>query len=352
MPPVMGAVAFLMAEMTGIEYASIAIAALIPALLYYATLSVSVYLIARRDNIPAANPDEIQPFWKVFKSGWLYAIPLVVLVYLIVSGLSVQMSAFYSIWVTLVVGFIMNRKEITVKNILAAFEGTVKSIAPVAAACILAGIIMGSMSLTGFGLKISSLIEQLSGGNLLFSLVLAMIASLLLGMGLPTTAAYVLGASVLAPALITLGIPALAAHLFVMYYACLSALTPPVCVAVFMAAGLAKANWFKTGCISCMVALPIFVVPFTFCYNPALLLEGSALEVVTAVITALLGVVLIDICTVGYLKRPVNPVLRILLLVGGILLLIPSYVVSLIGFVIGGAAFMLARRNSHIAVEQ
>lgn len=121
MPPVMGAVAFLMAEMTGIEYAEIAIAALVPAALYYATLSVSVYLIARRENIAAASPDEVQPFWQVFKSGWLFAVPLVVLVYLIIAGFSVQMSAFWSIWVTLAVGFIMNRKEMTVQNILAAF---------------------------------------------------------------------------------------------------------------------------------------------------------------------------------------------------------------------------------------
>ena len=130
MPPVMGAVAFLMAEMTGIEYSSIALAALVPALLYYATLSISVYFIARRDNIAAADPDEIQPLWQVFKTGWPYAIPLVVLVALIVLGFSVQMSAFYSIWVTLAVGFIMNRKEMTVRNILKAFESTVKSLPP------------------------------------------------------------------------------------------------------------------------------------------------------------------------------------------------------------------------------
>ena len=212
MPPVMGAVAFLMAEMTGIEYSSIALAALVPALLYYATLSISVYFIARRDNIAAADPDEIQPLWQVFKTGWPYAIPLVVLVALIVLGFSVQMSAFYSIWVTLAVGFIMNRKEMTVRNILKAFESTVKSIAPVAAACILAGIIMGSMSLTGFGLKISSLIEQISGGNLLFTLLLAMFASVLLGMGLPTSAAYMVLAVLVAPALIDMGVTKMAAN--------------------------------------------------------------------------------------------------------------------------------------------
>lgn len=233
MPPVMGAVAFLMAEMTGIEYSSIALAALVPALLYYATLSISVYFIARRDNIAAADPDEIQPLWQVFKTGWPYAIPLVVLVALIVLGFSVQMSAFYSIWVTLAVGFIMNRKEMTVRNILKAFESTVKSIAPVAAACILAGIIMGSMSLTGFGLKISSLIEQISGGNLLFTLLLAMFASVLLGMGLPTSAAYMVLAVLVAPALIDMGVSKMAAHLFLLYFGALSTITPPVALSVF-----------------------------------------------------------------------------------------------------------------------
>ena len=219
---------------------------------------------------------------------------------------------------------------------------------------ILAGsqIVIALISLTGFATKLSSMIVALGENSVFLCLVCSMFVCILLGMGLPTTAAYVLGASVLSPALITLGVPPLAAHLFVMYYACLSALTPPVCVAVFMASGLAKSNWFKTGCLSCMIALPIFVIPFTFCYNPALLLEGSASQIAIAVITAALGVVFIDICTVGYLRDKVNMAARLMLLGGGVLLLLPQYLPSLIGFVVGSLAVLFALKKRSPTVNQ
>lgn len=352
MPPVMGAVAFLMAEMTGIEYADIAIAALIPAVLYYATLSVSVYLIARRDNIPAANPDEVRPFWQVFKSGWLYAVPLAALVYLIISGFSVQMSAFYSIWITLVVGFIMNRKAITVKSILDAFEGTVKSIAPVAAACILAGIIMGSMSLTGFGLKISSLIEQLSGGNLLFSLVLAMVASILLGMGLPTSAAYMVLAILVAPALINMGVPKIAAHLFLLYFGALSTITPPVALSVFAASGISGAGVWETGWESIKLASTGFIIPFIFAFDSSLLLMGSVSQIIPAIITAFLGCIVLSMAVSGWMLRKLNLPIRLIFLLAGIMLIISGNVmVSLIGLVIAAAVIaVIALQNKKAAV--
>lgn len=331
MPPVMGAVAFLMAEMTGIEYADIALAALVPAILYYATLSFSVYFIARRDNIPAADASEIQPVWKVIKEGWLYAVPLVVLVLLITKGFSVQMSAFYSIWVTLAVGLIMNRKAMSVKNILAAFEGTVKSIAPVAAACILAGIIMGAMSLTGFGLKISSLIEALSGGNLLFTLVLAMVASLLLGMGLPTSAAYMVLAIMVAPAMINMGVSKMAAHLFLLYFGALSTITPPVALSVFAACGISGAGVWETGWDAIKLASAGFVIPFIFAFDNSLLLMGSPILIIFAVVTAFLGCIVLSMGLTGWIIKVLKPVIRILLLVSGIMLIISDVLISSIG---------------------
>lgn len=342
MPPVMGAVAFLMAEMTGIEYASIAIAALVPAILYYATLSVSVYLIARRDNIPAANPEEVQPFWQVLKRGWPYAVPLVVLVYLIVSGFSVQMSAFYSIWITLVVGFIMNRKAITIKNLLKVFESTVRSIAPVAAACILAGIIMGSMSLTGFGLKISSLIEHLSGGNLLFSLLLAMIASVLLGMGLPTSAAYMVLAILVAPALINMGVSKIAAHLFLLYFGALSTITPPVALSVFAASGISGAGVWETGWDSVKLASTGFIIPFIFAFDNSLLLIGSVDQIIIAIITAFLGCIVLSMSVSGWMLHRLSIPVRLIFLVSGIMLIASgNLLVSLIGLAIAAAAILL-----------
>ena len=342
MPPVMGAVAFLMAEMTGIEYAKIALAALVPAVLYYLTLSASVYFIARRDNIAAANPEEVKPFWQVFKSGWLYGVPLLVLIALIISGMSVQMSAFYSILVTVVVGFIMNRKEMTVKNLLKAFEGTVKSIAPVAAACILAGIIMGSMSLTGFGLKISSLIEQISGGSLLFTLVLAMLASVLLGMGLPTSAAYMVLAILVAPALIDMGVSKMAAHLFLLYFGALSTITPPVALSVFAACGISGAGVWETGWDAIKLASTGFIIPFIFAFDNSLLLMGSAGHIILAVTTAFLGCIVLSMSVSGWMTRTLNVPTRLLLLVAGVLLIISGNIlISLIGFVLAAAIIVM-----------
>ena len=351
MPPVMGAVAFLMAEMTGIEYAKIAIAALVPAALYYATLSASVYFIARRDNIAAANADEVQPFWQVFKSGWLYAIPLVVLIYLIIAGYSVQMSAFWSIWVTLVVGIIMNRKEMTVKNILVAFEGTVKSIAPVAAACILAGIIMGSMSLTGFGLKISSLIEQLSGGSLMFTLLLAMLASILLGMGLPTSAAYMVLAILVAPALINMGVSKMAAHLFLLYFGALSTITPPVALSVFAACGISGAGVLETGWDAIKLASTGFIIPFIFAFDNSLLLMGSTFDIVLAVITGALGCVVLSMAVSGWMIRNLNVPVRLIFLVAGVLLIISgNLLLNVIGLAVAGAVIaVLVLQNKKAA---
>lgn len=356
LPPIMGAAAFIMAQLIGENYLTIAKAAIIPAILFYISCFIAIHLVSSRDKI---HGESEKPTIKVTEYV-VILVPLVVFMFYLLRGYTVTMGAFWATLLALltyVVCFALDSKS--VKSTLRStgnicFNTCLKGSSSIVEMCgILAGsqIVIALISLTGFATKLSNIIVSLGENSVFLCLLCSMVVCILLGMGLPTTAAYVLGASVLSPALITLGIPALAAHLFVMYYACLSALTPPVCVAVFMAAGLAKANWFKTGCISCMVALPIFVVPFTFCYNPALLLEGSALEVVVAVITALLGVVFIDICTVGYLNRPVNPVLRLLLLAGGILLLIPSYLVSLIGFVLGGSAFLLALRRGHSAAQ-
>ena len=324
MPPVMGAVAFLMAEMTGINYAKIALAALVPAILYYMTLSVSVYLIARKDNIAAGNPEDIKKPREVLKEGWLFMVPLLVLVALIISGMSVQLSAFYSIIVTLIVGFMKNRRNMTVGNILRACENSVKSIAPVAAACILAGIIMGSMSLTGFGLKISSLIEMISGGNLLFALLLSMVASLLLGMGLPTSAAYMVLAVLVAPVLLNLGVSKMAAHLFLLYFGAISTITPPVALSVFAASGISGAGVWETGWDALKLALTGFIIPFIFAFDNSLLLMGTPVMIVIAVVTAVIGCMILSVAVSGWLIHNLNVGTRLLLLVAGVCMIISN----------------------------
>lgn len=347
LPPIMGAGAFIMAQLIGKNYLTIARAAIVPAILFYASCFVAIHLVSKRDRIMGEEGKPKIPVTEYI----VILVPLAVFMYYLLRGYTVSMGAF---WATLIaVGTYAvcyafttkNVKETAKKTGSICFNTCTKATGSIVEMC---GILSGSqitialISLTGFATKLSSLIVALGGKSVFLCLLCSMVVCIILGMGLPTTAAYVLGASVLAPALIKLGIPALSAHLFVFYYACLSALTPPVCVAVFMASGLAKSNWFKTACISCMIAIPVFVVPFTFSYNPALLLEGTAIEIIVAFVTAVLGVVLIDICTVGFLKGNVGMLLRLLMLAGGILLLIPSYTVSLIGLVIGGIGFSLA----------
>lgn len=350
LPPIMGAAAFIMAQLIGESYLTIAKAALIPAVLFYISCFVAIHLVSKRDNIRGENE---KPGIKVTEYVTIL-VPLAVFMFFLLRGYTVTMGAFWATLLALltyIICFFIETKDIkTVARSTGKvmFNTAIKGSNSIVEMCgILAGsqIVIALISLTGFATKLSSIIVSLGEQNVFLCLVCSMLVCILLGMGLPTTAAYVLGASVLAPALITLGVPALCAHLFVMYYACLSAITPPVCVAVFMASGLAKSNWFKTGCLSCMIALPIFIIPYTFCYNPALLLSGSVLQVVIAVITAALGVFFINVCSVGYLRAPVNKVLRGLMLVGGILLLMPQYLPSLIGLAVGGIAFLLAWRK-------
>ncbi len=324
MPPVMGAVAFLMAEMTGIEYVNIAISALVPAVLYYVTLSASVYLIARRDNIAASDPKDVKNVWIVLKEGWLFAVPLIVLIVMIVIGMSVQLAAFYSIIITFIVGFIKNRPQMTPRKIVGAFENAIKSIGPVAAACALAGIIMGSMSLTGFGLKISSLIEQLSGGNLLFALILSMIASVLLGMGLPTSAAYMVLAILVAPALTNMGVSTMAAHLFLLYFGALSTITPPVALSAFAAAGISGAGVWETGWEAIKLASAGFIIPFIFCFDNSLLLMGDPIVIAYAIVTAIAGCAVLSMAVSGWMMKKLNLVFRLALVVAGVCLIIPN----------------------------
>ncbi len=356
LPPIMGAAAFIMAQLIGESYLAIAKAALIPAILFYVSCFIAIHLVSTRDKIQG---EDEKPFIK--KTEYVtILVPLAVFLFYLLRGYTVTMGAFWATLLALltyVICFYFDSRDVktTLKSTgKICFSTAIKGSSSIVEMCgILSGsqIVVALISLTGFATKLSSIIVTLGESSVFLCLLCSMFVCILLGMGLPTTAAYVLGASVLSPALITLGVAPLSAHLFVMYYACLSAITPPVCVAVFMASGLAKSNWFKTGCICCMIALPIFVIPFTFCYNPALLLQGGAVQVVLATVTALLGVFFIDICTVGYLRSKVNPALRGMFLAGGILLLMPQYLPSLIGFVLGGIAFVLANKKPAAFVE-
>ncbi len=320
MPPVMGAVAFLMSEMTGIPYGSIALAAFIPALLYYITLSISVFCIAYKIEVPDPDVSQMRKARVILKEGWLYLTPVVLLIAMLIMGYSAQRSAFFAILLTLVVGFIKNRSNMTWDNFYKALLSSVKGIAPIAAACILAGIVMGVINLTGLGLKISSIIEVISNGHLMIALVLSMLTSLFLGMGLPTSAAYMILAVLVAPALVNMGSSMMAAHMFILYFGALSTITPPVALSTFAAAGIAESSVWKTGVEAVKLACTGFVIPFVFVYNNELLWSGSALSILWAFATAVIGCAVVSFSLTGWMKTKLSIVGRIILFPAGVML--------------------------------
>lgn len=350
MPPIMGAAAFIMAQLIGVSYLTIAKAAIVPAILFYLSCFVAIHFASKKMNIKGSMEKP-----KIGILEYLVIlIPLVIFITYICMGYTVLMGAYWATLgalITYIVRYLIETKgkvKEAVKDTgkvcyLTVMNGTTSIVD-------MCGILAGSqitvslINLTGFGVKLSDIIVSLGQGNPFLCLVFAMVVCIILGMGLPTTAAYVLAAAVLAPPLVSLGFPMLVVHLFIMYYACLSAITPPVCVAVFMASGLAKANWFKVGCLSCMIALPVFVIPFTFCYNQALLLSGTVPAIIIAVATAVVGVVFIDIAVAGYFRTYVSLATRIILVIAGIMMVIPSTLLSLAGLVIGVVAMLLDAR--------
>ncbi len=351
MPPIMGAAAFIMAQLIGASYMSIAKAAILPAILFYVSCFYAVHLVSRRDNIQG---EDVKPDIKI-REYLVILIPLAVFLFFLAKGYTVMMGAFWATLTALgtyIITFAIAHKN--VKSVATAtgklcFTTALNGANGIVDMCgILAGsqITISLVSLTGLGVKLSDVIVSLGQNNLFLCLFFSMVVCIILGMGLPTTAAYVLGAAVLAPALISLGIAPLLAHLFVFYFACLSAITPPVCVAVFMSSGLAQANWLKVGAISCLVGLPAFVIPYTFCYNPALVLQGSLLDIIISVTTAFLGVIMIDLCIVGHYNSKIKLLPRLMLMAGGLLFLVPSIPLAAAGAVVSGAAVMLIRINN------
>ncbi len=318
------ALVLLMAEMTGIEYGKIALAALPTAALYYVTLSMSVYVEANKQNIPVTPKEDRLKAGKVMKEGWLYLVPLIVLMSMLILGYSAQKSAFYAILMSIVIGFIKNRENMNLKRFIQALKEAADGIGPIAAACMLAGIVMGIINMTGLGLKISGIIMSIADGRLIVALILAMLTSLLLGMGLPTSAAYMILAILVAPAIVNMGVPQMGAHLFILYFGALSTITPPVALSTFAAAGIAGSGLWETGLAAMKLAAAGFIIPFIFCYSPELLLIGTAGDIAFALITALIGCIILSIALGGWFKVNLSIISRIILLPCSILLIMPK----------------------------
>jgi len=327
MPPVMGAGAFILATWTNIPYPRVAVAAIVPALLYYVALLMAIHFQAGRMGLEGGRLQNREPILPRIH----LLLPLGFIVLLLAMGRSPMRAAFWGVVTALGVSFLTRETRPTFgrmeKALLAAGSGAVQ----VAAACAAAGVVVGVASLTGIGLRMSELIITLSQGNLFLALLLTAMGSIVLGMGLPTTAAYVVLAALGAPALIQLGVPLLAAHLFIFYFGCISNVTPPVSLAAYAASGIAGSPPLKTAWTAMVLASAGFLVPFMFVYGPPLLLVGSVGEIILVVGTAVAGVTALAASTMGYLRRKLAIWERVLLGVGAIALIFPDLISDAFG---------------------
>ncbi|MFC7370199.1 TRAP transporter permease [Fictibacillus iocasae] len=331
MPPVMGAAAFLMVEFIGVSYWEIAKAAAIPAILYFAGIWIMTHFEAKRIGLRGLEKHEIPDKKEVLKKLYLL-IPIVVVVFLLMSGMSITKAALWSIVSAVLVGMINKETRMGPKQLAETLADGARSALGVAAATAAAGIIVGVVTVTGVGLKLANGLLELSGGYLIPTLVLTMIASLVLGMGSPTTANYVITSTIAAPALLMFSVPELSVHMFVFYFGIIADITPPVALAAFAAAGVAGAEPIRTGVISAKLAIAAFIIPYVFVISPELMLiDTSWGEAAWVIFTAFVGMIAIGAGMIGYWMRKLNLIERAGALAAGLLLIYPDGIWSGIG---------------------
>jgi TRAP transporter 4TM/12TM fusion protein len=346
MPPIMGAAAFVMSQFIGIAYIEIAIAAALPALLYYLAVGFMVHMEAKRLGLQGIPKNRLPNLKKVLSEGWHLLIPLFVIVYLLVQGYTPLRAALVCIVVTVAIAMMKKSTRLNVKDILDALESGARSAIGVSAACACAGIIIGVVTLTGVGLKIANGIVVLSGGSFFLTLFLTMIASIILGMGLPTTAKYIVLASMAAPAIMKFGVPIMAAHLFIFYFGIVADLTPPVALVSYAAAGIAQSNPMKTGFTGLRLAMAGFLIPYIFVYNPGILLiDTTPLDVVLIAATSILGAFSLALAGSGFWMRPLNIIERLVLFGSAISLIFPGTLTDIGGAVVLAGIWFLQKQG-------
>lgn len=333
MPPMMGAAAFIMSEIIGIPYYKIAIGALVPALIYYASVFAMVHFQARSNNLSGIDTSDMPTLKEMLKSKGILVLPLIALIlFLMVFQFTAMRSAVYAVLVTTLLGIFVCKT--TLKQFIYAIVNAAKSSLVVVASTSCAGIIVSIINLTGLGLKFSSAMIDVADNSLIIVLVMLMIACLILGMGLPTTPAYLILAALGAPTLITLGVDTLSAHLFVFYFAAISMVTPPVAMAVYAACSIAESKFWHTAGYAVLIAIPAFLVPYMFVLEPAMVFRGSILVGLLAAVSGCFGSISLAAGISGWLFKRINIVLRVLLVAGGLMMIAPWVNVTLIGAVI------------------
>ena len=361
MPPIMGAAAFLMAEITGIPYSNIVIAAFLPAALYFTGIFLMIHFEAKKLGLKGLSKEELPNFWKLFFTKGYLLIPLVVIIYLMMSGSTPTMAAFWSIVSAIAVSMVRKDTRLNFTKATDALENGARNTLGVAIACSAAGIIIGVVTLTGVGLELATGLLTLSGGIPILALFFTMIACIVLGMGVPTTANYVIMATITAPIVMKLGVSIMAAHMFVFYFGIVADITPPVALAAYAGSAIAHSNPLKTAITATRLAIAAFIIPYMFALNPAILLGpqsfatvASTFKVLFMILTSFVGMFSISVGMEGYLFKHMRFWERILAIGAGLLLIDPGLVtdiagLSLIAFVIALQYFGSRSRNQPVA---
>lgn len=335
MPPVMGAAAFLMAEFVGAPYIEIVEAAVVPAMLYFAGLWLGVHLEAKRTNLKGVPRDQLPKAWLIFKERGHLALPLIVIVYLLVSGYTPMRAALVAIVLSILASSLRKSTRMKPIEIVNGLESGARNVLGVVIACAAAGIIIGVVTKTGVGLKLASGLLALSGGLLLPTMFFTMITSLILGMGVPTTANYVITSTIAAPALIQMDVPVLAAHMFVFYFGIIADVTPPVALAAYAASGISGGKPLLTGVNASKLAIAAFIIPYIFVLSPELLMiNATPTGILWAVATAIIGMVGLSSAMIGYLYYHSTWYERIILFASGLLMIIPGIVTDVPGLML------------------
>ena len=347
MPPVMGAAAFLMAEFVGVPYLDVVKAATIPALLYFLGIWLGVHFEARRSNLKGVPRSELPGAWDILRKRGHLAIPLVVIIYLLVSGFTPMRAALWAIVLAIVASSLRKSTRMKPMEIVRGLENGARNVLGVLVACASAGIIIGVVTKTGIGLKLASALLDLSGGLLLPTMFFTMVTSIILGMGVPTTANYVITSTIAAPALVQMGVPVLAAHMFVFYFGIIADVTPPVALAAFAGSAISGGRPLQTGINASKLAIAAFIIPYIFVLSPVvLMIDATPVGLVTVLVTSVIGMIGLSAAMIGCFVHPLNWFERLLMFVGGLLMIQPGLVTDLVGFVILVGIFLVQHRKS------
>lgn len=333
MPPIMGAAAFLMAELTGVPYPVIAVSAILPAVLYFTGIFLMIHFEAKKLGLKGLPRESIPHFWKLFTvKGYLF-LPIFVLVSFMTIGFTPAYAACVAILTAIIVSMFRKETRFTPATFIEALANGARNTIGVAMACAVAGIVVGIVSLTGLGQILISMLLSVASNSLLLALFLTMIACLILGMGIPTTANYVIMATITAPIVIRMGVPVLAAHMFVFYFGIVADITPPVALAAYAGSAIAKSNPIKTGVNATRLAITAFIIPYIFVYSPSMLfIETTPLEVIQIIVTSCIGMFGLSIGIAGYMVKPLRVFERLPAVAGGLLLIHPGLITDITGF--------------------